>query len=401
MTVRDEMHKLFSVREPHELPARMAEIVKNPDLLSDVAEKYKTIFPDINHDYMRDYFQDSIADRSNLMQDYTPESICTITANIIGEPKTVADLCAGTGSLTIGVWQKFPDAEFICYEISSASVPFLLFNLAIRGISAHVVKGDLLTEEFETVYRVKDGSVSVAGDFPRDPVDAVISNPPYSLKWSGQHDYRFGSYETPPKSAADTAFILIGLSMVKESGSMAFVLPHGVLFRGNQEGKIRKQLLQANLIHTIIGTPDNLFANTNIPVCVLVIRKTEDGTFVINADELFRKEKSKNVMDLEHVETVLNIWRLRKGVEDLNHLAKMEELEENDFNLNIPRYVNRYHPEPVPAPNEVMKEILETEKEIKELQKNLYESMVTCQACQDDSAEWSLFLKMFKEWANV
>lgn len=399
--LRTEIHNLFEVSERHELPRRMSEVVENPELLHVVSEKYKTLFPDLTHDYMRDYFQESIADRSNFMQDYTPESICQIVSGVIGEPKTIADLCAGTGSLTIGAWQRFPVAEFICYEISSASVPFLLFNLAIRNVSAFVVKGDLLTEEYESVYKVEKGTVKKGSDFPHEKVDAIISNPPYSLKWSGEHDLRFGNFSTPPKKAADFAFILIGLSMAKESGSMAFVLPHGVLFRSGAEAEVREQLLKSRLIHSVIGLPEKLFANTDIPVCILTIRKSSDGVFLISAEDEFKKQKSKNVMEQKHVNTVLSVFDLRKDVEDLSHLAKIEELQENGFNLNIPRYVNRYHPEPIPAPVESMKELIELKNEIKENEARLYESMKTMIPSDQVAGEFSEFLGLFKEWISI
>lgn len=164
--IREKIHELFGVKEPHELPAAMMAVVNDSTKLSAICAKYKYIFPDTAHDYLRDYFQENQADRSNLMQDYTPQSICQIVAEITGKRQLIADLCAGTGSLTLEAWRRNPDSEFICYELSSAAVPFLCFNLAVRNVSAWVVHGDLLTDEVQAVYRVHDGTVTEVEGFP-------------------------------------------------------------------------------------------------------------------------------------------------------------------------------------------------------------------------------------------
>lgn len=136
MSPKDEIHSLFGVKEAHELPAAVMKIVMDSEELSKVITDYRKSFPDLKQDVLRDYFQECSADRKSFMQDYTPDGICQIVAGITGKQKTIADLCAGTGSLTIAIWAQNPDTEFTCYELSTAAIPLLLFNLAVRKIKS-------------------------------------------------------------------------------------------------------------------------------------------------------------------------------------------------------------------------------------------------------------------------
>lgn len=403
MIVRDEIHGLFGIKEPHELPSAMMAAIHNPNVLNVVFENYKSIFPDLTQDVLRDYFQEDQADRSNLMQDYTPESLCQICAALTGRGNRVADLCAGTGSLTLGVWQQYPGTEFICYEKSSASIPFLLFNLGLRKIDAYVIQGDLLTEETERIYRVHNGEIEEVEDYPRDKVDAVVTNPPYSLKWSGSHDLRFGLYSTPPKGFADYAFLLIGLDMLKPGGTMAAILPHGILFRGGgAEEKIRTELIKDRRIETVIGLPPKLFANTQIPVAVVVFKESNDGIYFIDAKDEFKESRKQNAMLEEHVETVLSAYKLRKEIDKLSHLATYEEIEENGCNLNIPRFVDAYEIEVLAPPSESLREIIKTHQELKRERLKLLETMQQLQTKDGQTGkEFKEFVQLFEEWANL
>lgn len=402
MAIRDTIHNIFGVKEPHELPSAMMRMLLDDEKRNEITGYYKNEFPDLNHDYLRDYFQENQADRSNLMQDYTPDSVCRLVSALAVTSGRIADLCAGTGSLTIEAWKKSPDSEFICYEVSSASIPFLLFNLVIRNISAYVVQGDLLIEEAAKIYRIENGTVSVVDDYPRDPVDSVITNPPYSLKWSGSHDLRFGAYPAAPKGFADYAFILIGLSMLKPGGRMTAVMPHGPLFRGSKEEEIRKALIEDGRLESVIGLPKNLFENTDIPVCLMTFSEKNGGVFVVNADEEFKKAGKINIMTDDHIENVLSVCRLKRDVDKLAHVATMKEIRENDYNLNIPRYVDRFEQEILPPPTEILRGLIKTHKEIKKQQFELLEDMKTMKANDVETGkEFDEFLQVFEEWCNL
>ena len=180
----------------------------------------------------------------------------------------------------------------------------------------------------------------------------IIFNPPYSANWSAKtgflSDSRFSDYGVlAPKSKADYAFLLHGFYHLKPTGTMGIVLPHGVLFRGGAEGKIRRKLLENGSIYAVIGLPANLFYNTGIPTCIMILKKQRPGRDVlfIDASKLFEKKKTQNAMNAEHIARVLELYRNRVDVEKDAHLATYEEIKKNDFNLNIPRYVDTFEEE--------------------------------------------------------
>lgn len=168
-------------------------------------------------------------------------------------------------------------------------------------------------------------------------------NPPYSAKWSVaegfKQDERFMDYggKLAPKSKADYAFLLHGFYHLKQTGTMAIVLPHGVLFRGAAEGTIRETLLKNGSIYAVIGLPSNMFYNTSIPTCIIVLKKHREGRNVlfIDASSLYEKEKKQNVMHEEHIERVLELYRDRRSVDKISYLATYDDIKENDYNLNV------------------------------------------------------------------
>lgn len=401
MSIREFIHGLFEITESHELPSKMMAVLFS-DSRDEALNKYKERFPDLSHDYLRDYFQENQADRSNLMQDYTPDSICQIVAGTIGHPKLIADICAGTGSLTLEAWNHNREAEFICYELSSASIPFLLFNLLVRKVKAWIVHGDVLTEEVQKIYRVQDGAVEIVEAIPQRKVDAVITNPPYSLKWSGDHDLRFGIYDSPPSSKADFAFFLIGLDMLKDDGVMTAVFPHGVLFRGNAEGKIRQALIETKTISTIVGLPGKLFAETQIPTCLMITGKADDGILIIDGSQQVDEKPKQSIMSEKHIQTVLSAFTIRKDIEKLSHLASYQELQANDYNLNIPRYVDTFEDEILPPPWQTMEKILENEQAIRDTNKSLLQSMENLVAVNPQVDEdFQRYMTLFRQWATI
>ncbi len=200
-------------------------------------------------------------------------------------------------------------------------------------------------------------------------------NPPYSAKWSAAagflQDERFSDYGVlAPKSKADYAFLLHGLYHLKSKGTMAIVLPHGVLFRGAAEGKIREKLLRSGNIYAVIGLPANLFYNTSIPTCIIVLKKHRDGRDVlfIDASKKFEKGKKQNTMTDEHIDSVINLYMKRETVDKESYLAEFEDIEKNDFNLNIPRYVDTFEKEEEVDLNTLLADMKKTEEEIEKVQ---------------------------------
>ena len=216
--------------------------------------------------------------------------------------------------------------------------------------------------------------------------DAVVANPPFSYRWSpnealGQ-DMRFKSYGLAPKSAADFAFLLHGFHYLKDDGAMAIVLPHGVLFRGGAEAKIREKLLRDGHIDTVIGLPANLFYSTGIPVCILVLKKCKkpDDVLFINASEHFEKGKRQNHLTDQHIESIVNTYRERpENIERYARRVEMDEIEANGFNLNISRYVSTAEPE-------VEIDLAATHGELIEIERQI----------QEATAKHNVFLKEFR-----
>ena len=192
-----------------------------------------------------------------------------------------------------------------------------------------------------------------------------------------------------PKSKADYAFLLHGFYHLKQTGTMAIVLPHGVLFRGAAEGTIREILLKNGSIYAIIGLPSNMFYNTSIPTCIIVLKKHREGRDVlfIDASNLYEKDKKQNVMNEEHIDKVLELYNDRKSVDKVSYLASYEDIEANDFNLNIPRYVDTSEEEPEIDLKELSGNIRATNKEISEGKNALKEMLSQLTFSNDETKE--------------
>jgi type I restriction enzyme M protein len=176
--------------------------------------------------------------------------------------------------------------------------------------------------------------------------DAIVANPPFSYRWEPTDaigdDVRFKNHGLAPKSAADFAFLLHGFHFLKDEGVMAIILPHGVLFRGGAEERIRTKLLKDGHIDTVIGLPANLFYSTGIPVCILVLKKCKkpDDVLFINAAEHFVKGKRQNQLTPEHIKKIIDTYQFRKEELRYSRRVEMDEIKKNDFNLNISRYIS-------------------------------------------------------------
>lgn len=255
---------------------------------------------------MRDMFQSEQGDRDKLKQDYTPDCICKLfellTQSIEGN---CADICGGTGALTLSTLGK--DRTYYIEELSTRAIPFLLLNLSLRNLKAVVNNCDSLTGESTCGYvltpGIKYSSIEKVDtlDIPSG-VNIVVSNPPYSLKFDKSITHEaYAGYEPMPTNAADYAFLFRGLNLLNHGGTQFVILPHGVLFRGNKEATIRKKLIENNLLDAVIGLPTNLFMNTSISVCVLVLKKyrTErDILFIDVSDDLDESDYMYSIVQL-------------------------------------------------------------------------------------------------------
>ncbi len=291
---------------------------------------------------------------------YTPQQISSILSGIVTldsqEPKTgmrkklnaVFDFACGSGSLLLNVRHRMNEAGGTIGRIVGMEKNITTYNLCRMNMLLHGVKdtefeiyhGDTLTNDWDMLRETNPAKKSA--------FDAVVANPPFSYRWdSGEamgEDMRFKAHGVAPKSAADFAFLLHGLHFLKDDGVMAIILPHGVLFRGGVEERIRTKLLKDGQIDTVIGLPANLFYSTGIPVCILVLKKCKkpDDVLFINAAEHFEKGKRQNQLTNEHIERIVETYQKRptKPIERYARRVKMTEIEANDFNLNISRYVS-------------------------------------------------------------
>lgn len=246
-------------------------------------------------------------------------------------------------------------------------------------------------------------------DWPKDEptmFDGVLMNPPYSAKWSAStgflQDSRFLPYGVlPPKSKADFAFLLHGFYHLKNPGVMAIVLPHGVLFRGGAEGKIRQKLLEDGSIYAVIGLPANIFFNTSIPTTVIILRKDYNNRDVlfIDASKEFEKNKNQNTMTDAHIGKILETYKNRIDVEKYAYVADFEEIKENDFNLNIPRYVDTFEEEPeIPLEN-ISSKLITSSSELSKAKKELFETLGELEGTNEESSkELDEFIKVLGEY---
>ena len=291
-------------------------------------------------------------------------------------------MCSGVGGLTIKRYSDNPNQEFYCEEFSDRAIPFLLFNLSIRNIKGIVRHGDSLARQFKAIYKIEKGdkfsTIEKIEENEEIKAETVIMNPPYSLKWSADEEHlkedRFNQFERlAPKSKADYAFLLTGLHQLADDGKMAIILPHGVLFRGGAEGVIRQRLIELNLIESIIGLPGKVFYNTDIPTVIITLRKNKQNTDVlfIDASEEFEKVPPKNVLRENHINKILETYRnytemhsKNTEVDRFSKTITLEEIKENDFNLNIPRYIDKFVEEYVPPLTDILKDMKKIDEEI-------------------------------------
>lgn len=379
MNIKELLKEILECRETSEIPKKLLNALLDSDSRERILRLINEKKDDKVIDVFRDMFQEEQSNRKELKQDYTPDGLSSLVAKLSGNTKNLADVCSGTGSLTVAFLKEHPEVEFVrCEEFSAQPIPFLLLNLALMNVDGEVIHGDSLTQEVFRVYKLKRSKnfseIQIA-DSPDIEIrfDTVISNPPYSLKWQPTNDGRFEEYGLAPASKADFAFILHALSLLRPNGNLFEILPHGVLFRGAKEGKIREHLLEDGVINSVIGLPEKLFLNTSIPTVILNLKKERNASDVlfIDASNEFKKNKKQNILEQSHIERIVDTYNLRESVSRFAYLCSLSEIKENDFNLNIPRYVDTYVPEEPVDLEHIFSEWLQIEKEISEAEEKL------------------------------
>ncbi|MCS4165219.1 type I restriction-modification system subunit M [Sphingobacterium sp. BIGb0116] len=290
---------------------------------------------------------------------YTPQEVSKILAKIVttgkNRLKSVYDPTCGSGSLLLRVAREVKDVNnFYGQEMNRTTYNLARMNMILHGV--HYLKFDIKQEDtLEHPQHLNDM-----------PFEAIVANPPFSANWSPNplflNDDRFSQYgKLAPSSKADFAFVQHMIYHLAENGTMAIVLPHGVLFRGAAELHIRKYLIeQKNYLDAVIGLPANIFYGTSIPTCILVFKKcreTPDDILFIDASKEFEKVKNQNMLREEHINKIVDTYRNRVAIDKYSHLASLKEVAENDYNLNIPRYVDTFEAEEEIDIQAVMQEI--------------------------------------------
>ncbi len=287
---------------------------------------------------------------------YTPQQISSILSGIVTldsqEPRTgkrdrlesVFDFACGSGSLLLNVRRRMGPhgiGKIFGMEKNITTYNLARMNMLLHGMKDtefEIYHGDTLSNDWDFLRETNPAK--------KPQFDVVLANPPFSYRWEPgdamSEDMRFKNHGVAPKSAADFAFLLHGLHYLKDDGVMAIILPHGVLFRGGGEERIRRKLLEDGHIDTVIGLPANLFYSTGIPVCILVLKKCKkpDDVLIINASEGFVKGKRQNQLTQDHIDKILKTYQNREVEAGYSKRATMEEIATNEYNLNISRYVS-------------------------------------------------------------
>ncbi len=304
---------------------------------------------------------------------YTPAQVSRLLAQIVTEDKkrirSVFDPTCGSGSLLLRLKEYAEVNDYYGQELNPTTYNLARMNMILHGVHFDhfkILQGDTLTDDMH----------------PDLKAEAIVANPPFSAEWKGEkdpalvHDDRFSQYgRLAPKGAADYAFVTHMLYHLADNGTMAIVLPHGVLFRSGAEGIIRKYIIEKqNYLDAVIGLPANLFYGTSIPATVLVFKKCrkEDGDVLfIDASREFEKGKNQNHLTNENIAKIFETYKSRKEIEKYSHKATIGEIRENDFNLNIPRYVDTFEEEEEIDLDKVVEEIKKIDTESIEIDQKI------------------------------
>jgi type I restriction enzyme M protein len=312
---------------------------------------------------------------------YTPQQISDILSAIVTldsqEPATgkkdrlasVLDFACGSGSLLLNVRKRMGPhgiGKIFGQESNITTYNLARMNMLLHGVKDtefEIFHGDTLANDWDILRELNPAK--------KPSFDAIVANPPFSLRWEPTEamgdDVRFKNYGLAPKSAADFAFLLHGFHYLKDEGVMAIILPHGVLFRGGAEERIRTKLLKDGHIDTVIGLPANLFYSTGIPVCVLVLKKCKkpDDVLFINAAEHFAKGKRQNQLTDDHIGKIIETYQFRKEENRYSKRVSMERIAEEGYNLNISRYISTAVGEEEIDLADTQRELVEIEEQVR------------------------------------
>lgn len=352
-------------KTPDEKNKKISEVILK---LSEIDFKLEDTERDIlgdAYEYLIGQFASSAGKKAGEF--YTPQEVSKILAKIVTTGKTkikkAYDPTCGSGSLLLRISKEAKVADFYGQELNQTT-----YNLARMNMILH----DIPFDDFD----IKRGDSLEHPQHIDMQFDAIVANPPFSAKWSSDkkfnEDPRFSEYgKLAPKSKADYAFVQHMIYHLSEDGCMAVVLPHGALFRGAAEEKIRTHLIKnKNYIDAIIGLPANIFYGTSIPTLIMVLKKcrnNEDDILFIDASQEYEKIKNQNKLRPEDIEKIVTTYKNREEIEKYSHKATIEEIEENDYNLNIPRYVDTFEEEEPIDLEEVVREIRKIDEEMKEV----------------------------------
>ncbi len=296
---------------------------------------------------------------------YTPQEVSTILAKIVttgkSSLKNVYDPTCGSGSLLLRVAKEVKEVGgFYGQEMNPTTYNLARMNMILHGV--HYKRFDLRNE---------DTLEHPAPEHADLRFEAIVANPPFSAKWSAssihESDDRFSAYgKLAPKTKADFAFVQHMVHHLDSGATMAVVLPHGVLFRGAAEGHIRRYLIEdCNWLDAVIGLPANIFYGTGIPTCILVLKKKRenpDDILFIDASQGFKSATNQNQLRPQDIDRIVNTYRKREAIEKFSHVAERSEVAENDYNLNIPRYVDTFEEEKPIDLAEVSEKLVALEK---------------------------------------
>jgi type I restriction enzyme M protein len=303
---------------------------------------------------------------------YTPQEVSTILAKIVTtgkkKLKSVYDPTCGSASLLLRVAKEVKDVgHFYGQEMNPTTYNLARMNMILHGV--HYQRFDLKNE---------DTLEHPAPEHADLRFDAIVANPPFSANWSAstihENDDRFSAYgKLAPKTKADFAFVQHMIHHLDSGGTMACVLPHGVLFRGAAEGHIRKYLIEdCNYLDAVIGLPSNIFFGTGIPTCILVLKKQRENPgdiLFIDASKCYQSATNQDFLRQEDIELIVGTYRKRESIAKFSHVAELAEIEENDYNLNIPRYVDTFEEEAAVNLEEVSKNLTALEADVGETEK--------------------------------
>lgn len=347
-------------------------ILKINDLNLDLSE---TNFDILGHayEYLIGKFAASAGKKAGEF--YTPAQVSELLARIVTlenkNLKSAYDPTCGSGSLLLRVRNNVANQNTI--KLYGQEMVTTTYNLARMNMLLHGV-------DYEKFDIANDDTLEKPSDRHKSlKFEAVVANPPYSAKWEPtgkDEDSRFNGYDGKyaPSSKADYAFVEHMIYHLSDSGTLAVVLPHGVLFRGSSEGTIRAKIINDyNYLDAVIGLPANLFFGTSIPTCILVLKKcrTSDNVVFIDASKYFENGKNQNYLREEDIQRILDAYKKRKDINKYCHVATLDEIKENEFNLNIPRYVDTFEEETPIDIHQVMAEIKELEAKRAELDKEI------------------------------